>query len=159
MLSKDGSGCGSVGRAVASNTRGPWFKSSHWQTFISDIYWFTVNCLEKTKIKKKRPGMAHLKKVLSKVNILPIGSKFIGLNHHLLKLWNISKLGNCNFVLLLASDVIVCNFISLLRLNMDKKQENDSLNSGKDQTPQKSFLVLQKQFLGGNFLYTLFRWI
>ena len=24
---------------------------------------FTVNCIEKTKIKKKRPGMAHLKKV------------------------------------------------------------------------------------------------
>ena len=23
---------------------------------------FTVNCIEKTKIKKKRPGMAHLKK-------------------------------------------------------------------------------------------------
>ena len=23
--------CGSVGRAVASNTRGPWFESSHWQ--------------------------------------------------------------------------------------------------------------------------------
>ena len=26
------------------------------------LYWtFTVNCIEKTKIKKKRPGMAHLK--------------------------------------------------------------------------------------------------
>ena len=29
-----GSGCGSVGRAVASNTRGPWFESSHRQKFI-----------------------------------------------------------------------------------------------------------------------------
>ena len=29
-----GSGCGSVGRAVASNTRGPRFESSHWQKFI-----------------------------------------------------------------------------------------------------------------------------
>ena len=28
---------------------------------LSDIYFFTVNCIEKTKIKKKRPGMAHLK--------------------------------------------------------------------------------------------------
>ena len=28
-----GSGCGSVGRAVASNTRGPRFESSHWQSF------------------------------------------------------------------------------------------------------------------------------
>ena len=29
-----GSGCGSVGRAVASNTRGQRFKSSHWQISI-----------------------------------------------------------------------------------------------------------------------------
>ena len=33
-----GSGCGSVGRAVASDTRGPWFESSHRQNFISNIY-------------------------------------------------------------------------------------------------------------------------
>ena len=26
-----GSGCGSVGRAVTSDTRDPWFESSHWQ--------------------------------------------------------------------------------------------------------------------------------
>ena len=55
-----GSGCGSVGRAVASDTRCRWFKSSHWQKFI-----FILNiCLLsteylKTKIKKKRPGMVH----------------------------------------------------------------------------------------------------
>ena len=54
-----GSGCGSVGRAVASDTRGPQFESSHWQTFISDIYLFTVNCIEETKIKRKRLRMAH----------------------------------------------------------------------------------------------------
>ena len=29
-----GSGCGSVGRAVASNARGRWFDSSHQQKFI-----------------------------------------------------------------------------------------------------------------------------
>ena len=29
-----GSGCGSVGRVVACNTRGPWFESSHRQTNI-----------------------------------------------------------------------------------------------------------------------------
>ena len=57
-----GSGCGSVGRAVASNTRGPRFESSHWQTFISEIHFYIVNCIEKTKIKEKRPGMAHFKK-------------------------------------------------------------------------------------------------
>ena len=33
-----GSCCGSVGRAVAFDTRGPRFKSSHRQTFISNIY-------------------------------------------------------------------------------------------------------------------------
>ena len=29
-----GSGCDSVGRAVASDTRGPWFESSYWQKLI-----------------------------------------------------------------------------------------------------------------------------
>ena len=56
-------GCGSVGRAVASDTRGPWFESSHWRNLYFTL--FTVNCIEKTKIKKKRPGMAHLKKKCS----------------------------------------------------------------------------------------------
>ena len=59
-----GQWCGSVGRAVASNTRDLWFKSSHRQTFIKHL--FTVNCVEKTKIKIKRPWMAHfLKKCFS----------------------------------------------------------------------------------------------
>ena len=52
-----GSGCGSVGRAVTSNTRGPRFESSHRQKLIyilnycllSTVYW-------KTKIKKKEDG-------------------------------------------------------------------------------------------------------
>ena len=43
-----GSGGGSVGRVVASNARGPQFKSSHRQKFILNIY-----CIEKTKIKKE----------------------------------------------------------------------------------------------------------
>ena len=48
-----GSGGGSVGRAVASNSRGPWFKSSHWQK----LYWtFTVNCIWKDKNKEKEAG-------------------------------------------------------------------------------------------------------
>ena len=33
-----GSGCGSVGKAVASNSRGPQFKSRHRQTIILKIY-------------------------------------------------------------------------------------------------------------------------
>ena len=57
-----GSGCVSVGKVVASDTRGPWFESRHRQSF----YWilFTVNWSEKTKVKKKRPGMSNLKKEL-----------------------------------------------------------------------------------------------
>ena len=53
-----GSGCGSVGRAAASDTRGPRFESSHWQTLLWKFS-FTVNCIEKMKIKKDSPGMAH----------------------------------------------------------------------------------------------------
>ena len=33
-----GSGCGSVGRAVDSDSKGPWFESSHQQKFILKIY-------------------------------------------------------------------------------------------------------------------------
>ena len=54
-----GSGCGSVGRAVASNSGGPWFESSHQQKFILNIY---CQLKKTTKIKKKRPGMAHFLK-------------------------------------------------------------------------------------------------
>ena len=51
--------CGSVGRAVTFDPRGPWFESSHWQKIIVNI--FTVNCFEKTKKRKKWPGMTHQK--------------------------------------------------------------------------------------------------
>ena len=33
-----GSGCGSAGRAVAYDTRDPWFKSQHLQSFIYQLY-------------------------------------------------------------------------------------------------------------------------
>ena len=46
-----GRGYGSVGRAVASDSKCPWFESSHWKNW----YWtFPVNCIEKTKRKEKR---------------------------------------------------------------------------------------------------------
>ena len=56
-----GSGCGSVGRAVASNNRGPQFKSSHWQKFIyvlnicllSTVYWKDEKMMNQTKTKNK----------------------------------------------------------------------------------------------------------
>ena len=54
-----GSGCGSDGRVVASNNTGPQFESN------SGYYLYTVNCFENTKIKRKRPGIAHfLKKTI-----------------------------------------------------------------------------------------------
>ena len=46
-----GSGWGSVDRMVASDTRGPRFKSSHQQI----LYLLTANCIEKTKVNQKRP--------------------------------------------------------------------------------------------------------
>ena len=44
------SGWGSVGKAVAADTRGPQFESSHLQT----LYLYTVNCIEKAKRKRVR---------------------------------------------------------------------------------------------------------
>ena len=48
-----GSGCGSVGRAIASDSRGPLFVSSHQHDLYRAI---TVNFIEKTKIKRKEAG-------------------------------------------------------------------------------------------------------
>ena len=42
-----GSGCGSVGRAVASDTRGPWFESSHQQNLLNI-------CLLSTVLKRRK---------------------------------------------------------------------------------------------------------
>ena len=52
-----GSGGGSVGIVVTSDTRDPQFKSPHWQNLIYQLY---IQNTEQTKIKKKMPGMAHL---------------------------------------------------------------------------------------------------
>ena len=63
-LSRERSGCGSVGRAVASDTRGLQFKSGHRQ----NSYWnLCIQPYRKMKMKKTRPGMAHFqKKIWSK---------------------------------------------------------------------------------------------
>ena len=52
-----GSCCGSVGQVVIPDSRDPLFESSRRQTFIEHL--FTVNFVEKMKIKKKLPGMVH----------------------------------------------------------------------------------------------------
>ena len=44
-----GSGCGSVGRAVASDTRGPRFESNHRQKFINIEHLYTVNYVLKRR--------------------------------------------------------------------------------------------------------------
>ena len=51
-----GSGCGSVGRAVASNSRGPWFEFSHQQTFILNIVFCQLYWKYENKIKRGREG-------------------------------------------------------------------------------------------------------
>ena len=53
-----GSSCGAVGRAIASNTRGPGFESSHWQLLLNNYLLLTV--CRKDENKENRPGMAHL---------------------------------------------------------------------------------------------------
>ena len=60
-----GSGCGSVGRAVASDTRGLRFKSSHWQKFIYIELLFTVNCVLKRQNKEKEARNGPFKKDMS----------------------------------------------------------------------------------------------
>ena len=58
---REGSSCGSVGWAVASNTRGPQFESSHRQTlYWRFVYLFAINCIEKMKINKKEAGNGPL---------------------------------------------------------------------------------------------------
>ena len=56
-----GSGCGAVGRAVASDISDPWFDSSNQQTLSSSINCIK-KCVEKTKIKKNEAKKGHFKK-------------------------------------------------------------------------------------------------
>ena len=49
-----GSGCGAIGRAVASNTRGPGFESSHRQLLLN-IYLLLTVC-RKDENKEKEAG-------------------------------------------------------------------------------------------------------
>ena len=62
LYSKHYCGCGSVGKAVASNSRGPWFESRHRQKINEHSLLSTA--LKRRKIKKKRPGIAPFRKLL-----------------------------------------------------------------------------------------------
>ena len=57
-----GSGCGAVGRAVASDTRGPRFESSHRQLLLN-IYLLLTVC-RKDENKEKEAGNGPFKKSL-----------------------------------------------------------------------------------------------
>ena len=48
-----GSGCGSVGRAVTTDSRCPWFKSSHRPKFILNVY-YQLYWKDKNKEKRGR---------------------------------------------------------------------------------------------------------
>ena len=53
-------GCGSVVRAIDSETRYPWIKPCHWQSFMYQIFYELK--YRKGKNKEKRPVTPHLKK-------------------------------------------------------------------------------------------------
>ena len=57
-----GSGRGAVGRAVASNTRGPGFESSHRQLLL-DIYLLLTVCGKDEDIEKEAENDRFFKKV------------------------------------------------------------------------------------------------
>ena len=54
------SGCGSVGRVVAFDTRGPWFDSSHQQkiywTFVCLLVYYQLYWKDENKLKEARDG-------------------------------------------------------------------------------------------------------
>ena len=59
-----GNGCSLVGSAIASDTRGPWFESSHWQVLLSQYFLF-----QKDENQEDEAGMAHFKKNVVKRRI------------------------------------------------------------------------------------------
>ena len=59
-----GSGCGAVGRAVAYDTRGPGFESSHWQLLLN-IYLLLTVCRKDENKRKEAGNGPSLKKTPS----------------------------------------------------------------------------------------------
>ena len=70
-----GSGCGAVGRAVASDTRGPGFESSHRQLLLN-AYLLLTGC-RKDENKEKVAGNGPFYK---KDNLRPCGCKRVRLS-------------------------------------------------------------------------------
>ena len=61
-----GSRCGSIGRAVASDTFYLWFKSCHWQYFYNELL-----IVEKTETKKHEAGICNFLKE-GRTNEMPV---------------------------------------------------------------------------------------
>ena len=59
-----GSGCGAVGRVVASNTRGPEFESSHRQPLLNIYLLLTVCRKDENKEKKEAANGPFKKNIL-----------------------------------------------------------------------------------------------
>ena len=60
-LDRLGSGCGAVGRAVASDTRGPGFESSHWH-LLWNIYLLLTFCRKDENKENAENGPIFFKK-------------------------------------------------------------------------------------------------
>ena len=69
-----GSGCGAVGRAVAYDTRGPGFESSHWQLLLNIYLLLTVCRRDENKRKEagNGPSFFFLKK-RKQINQMRVG--------------------------------------------------------------------------------------
>ena len=76
MINTRGSGGGSVGRDVASNTRGPRFESSHRQNFILNIY---CQLYWKDKNKEKEAGNGPFSKTINTSSYYGIIQLLLGL--------------------------------------------------------------------------------
>ena len=69
-----GSGCGAVGRAVASNTRGPGFESSHWQLLLNIYLLLTVCRKDENKEKEAENGPFFQKKKIGYIEVYPLSN-------------------------------------------------------------------------------------
>ena len=79
-----GSGCGAVGRAVASNTGGPKFESSHRQLLLNIYLLLTFCRKDENKEKEAGDGPFFLKKKIND-SYRSIFTAIFDLSHHHLK--------------------------------------------------------------------------
>ena len=109
-----GSGCGSVGIAVASNSRGLRFKSSD----LKILLWTcTVNCIEKAKIKVKRVFLKNTSLIDFLIQLC--SRKQFSLQSSVTILLNLTKFSTHPIVL--SSQNFYCGFYDLCYLLLFRK--------------------------------------